>query len=258
LVDVWIPVIVGVGVDVIVDVAVTVGVTDPVVVIVGVGLGVISERIHTWTDVCRPAVIGTSDTWPLEYTGAWHTTGDGASGPGVGVAVPITVQKGTSAVGPHRSVSPWVGSHMPSSKASTTKVTTPAGSPVIITRRRASVSKGFFASARQQVVLEGKALETDCSTTRTVSTLSGIGVLGVNPEQGSAFWDCAASVCQRTRTANSPAAPLPALPEPPQPTAHAVRASSTRRAFLLSEMDRSPRRASARLTSTSYGCEASV
>jgi len=174
----------------------------------------------------------------------------------VGVAVPITVQKGTSTLGPHRSVTSWVGSQI-LKKASTTKLTTPAGSPVIATCRLSAVLKSPFATARQQVVLEGKSLEIDCSSTRTVFTPSGIGVLGVNPEQASAFWDCAVSVCQRTRTANPPAAPVPPLPEPPQPTAHAVRATSTRRA-MLNEMDRSPRRASARLTSTSSGCEAFV
>jgi len=179
--------------------------------------------------------------------------GDGVAGSGVGVGVPITVQTGTSVtskgVGPHRLVVPWVASHSPT-KASTTKVTTPAGSPVIASFRLSAV-KGPFASARQQDVVEGKALETDCSTTRTVPTMVGIGVCDVNPEQGSAFWDCAASVCQRTRSANPPPVPLPALPEPPQPIAHAVRATSTQRAFSLSEMDRSPRRSSARHTPTS-------
>jgi hypothetical protein len=163
----------------------------------------------------------------------------------VGVAVPITVQRGTSAIGAHRLVSPCVGSQTPR-KASTTKVTSPAGRSVIITRRLAAGVKGPFTATRQQLVLGGKSLEVDCSSTLTVSTPSGISVPELNPEQASAFWDCAASVCQRTRRANPPPVPSPAPPEPPQPTAPtahaAARATSTQRVFSTRalEMDRSP------------------
>jgi hypothetical protein len=216
-----------------VDVLAAVRVTDPVAVIVGVGFGVLNKRMHTSTDDCRPAVIGTSDTWPLEYTAARHTIGDGAAGSGVGVAVPATGQKATSAV-PHRLVSSCVGSQTPS-KASTTKLTNPAGSWVIVTCRP---NKGFTAT-RQQVVLGGKSFETDCSSTLTVSSPAGIAVPGPNPEQASAFWDCAAGSSQRTRNANPPLPPSPAPPEPPaqptDPNAHAAaRAISTRRAGPIS------------------------
>ena len=242
------------GVDVMVDVLVTVGVTDPVAVIVGVGLGVISERMHTWTDDCRPATIGTLDTWSLEYAAASHTAGDGRwRGPAW--AWPFrSPRRG----GPPQSdrtgwSSPWVGSQIPT-KASTTKVTSPAGRSVIITCRLAAESKGPFTATRQQVVLAGKSLEVDCSSTLTVSNPLGMSVPESNPEQASAFWDCAASVCQRTRSANPPTVSSPAPPEPPQPTAPtahaAARATSTQRVFSTRapEMDRSPRRASARHT----------